>query len=168
MNILAIDPAQRTGFAHSVGIHGVWKLGATPGLRCSTLAAKIEEVVRKYRTDVIAYEAATFGSHNIHAQRRHNELAGVIEGTAAKLGLPCWNYNPGQWKAIALGKGNLDKPGVMRMLRLAYEIDVQDEDIADALGILKAAEKGPPPEPKKKAMRRLVKELSKRQARLFR
>jgi Holliday junction resolvasome RuvABC endonuclease subunit len=115
---------------------------------------------------VIAYESATFGSRHRHVMRRHNELAAVIQLCAARLKILCWSYPPTQWKARALGSGHADKRGVQRLLQLIYGIDVADEDVADAIGILKAAERGPPPESRRQAKRR-ERRAAKKLPRLF-
>jgi Holliday junction resolvasome RuvABC endonuclease subunit len=166
MNVLAIDPSKRCGFAHSNGRHGVWLLGSQPVARLERLDGYIRAAARRWPTDVIAYESATFGSRHVHAMRRHNELAGVIELCAAKLGAKCWSFPPTQWKAIALACGNADKAQVMRLLELIYGVRVADQDAADAIGILKAAERGPPPETRKQAARR-VRRAAKKLPRLF-
>lgn len=166
MNILAIDPAKRCGFAHSNGRFGAWLLGSNPAARLQRLDVYIHAAIRRWPTDVIAYESATFGSRHVHAMRRHNELAGVIELCAAKLGVKCWSFPPTQWKALALACGNADKLRVMRLLELIYGLRVADPDVADALGILKAAERGPPPESRKQAARR-VRRAAKKLPRLF-
>lgn len=164
MIILALDPAARTGWALGDGsqlAYGVWALGSHPAGQLERLEENITATVNRFRVEVLAYESATFGSHHLHAMRKHNEKAGVIELVAVKLGCQCWSYNPSQWKAIALTSGRLDKAGVMRALKLIYQIDVDDADVADAIGILKCAERGPPPESKRKQHRAAVKRLAK-------
>lgn len=166
MSILAIDPAARTGFCHSNGHRGVWNLG-TGAIRLQCLDELLVAALAQWPTDIIAYESASFGSHNHHVKSRHNQLAAVVELVAVRERKQCWSFNPMQWKAIALGKGNLDKAGVMRLLRIIHGIEETDPDIADALGILKCAERGPPPEPIKKQRRAAEKRLTKAQSRLF-
>lgn len=160
MRILAIDPAARTGFAHSDGHCGVWLLGRGE-LRLQVLDERISKAIEAWGCDVIAYESATFGSRHAHVMRVHNELAGVIQLVAVRERVLCWSFPPSQWKAMALGSGRADKQGVMRLLRIVYGIEVTDADIADAIGILKAAERGPPPESRKKQRRAAEKRLRK-------
>ena len=172
MIILAIDPAARTGWALADTIadqltYGVWALGADPGGQLIRLEEYATATIKRFGVQVVAYESASFGSHNPHVQSRHNEKGAIIQMVAAKHNLPCWSYNPMQWKAIALTSGNLDKAGVMRALKLIYDIEVDDPDEADAIGIAKAATKGPPPESKKKQRRAAEKRL-KAMPRLFR
>jgi Holliday junction resolvasome RuvABC endonuclease subunit len=129
MNILAIDPAQRSGWAWSDGKqlhHGIWLLGSDPAKRLARLDGNIRAAVGRWATEVIAYESATFGSRHFHVMRRHNELAGVIQLVAAQRGIRCWAYPPTQWKAMALAHGHADKLAVQRLLQLLYDIDVAD------------------------------------------
>lgn len=173
LNVLAIDPAQRSGWAWSDGIRrwsGIWLLGKTRGM---SLACFIREKVEQLPTDVIAFENAGFGSRNPAVQALHNELAGVIKCVAEELGLRCWAFNPGTWKRLALGRGKLPKgeagkKRVKELLRIHHGIEETDSDVADATGILLAAQQGPPPLPKKKAAKRLAKVLKAKQRTFFR
>lgn len=165
MRVLAIDPASRCGWAHSCGPCGVWNLGSGAA-RLQALDWAISDVLRKWPADVIAYESASFGSHNPHVKSRHNELAGVIQLVALREQVQCWAFNPMQWKKIALTKGNLDKSGVQRMLKIIYGIEIVDDDLADAVGILKAALTGPPP-PTKRQQRSAERKRAKKEKRLF-
>lgn len=163
--ILAIDPANRTGFAHSSGKCGVWILGSGE-LRLQILDEHITRAIADWGCDVIAYESATFGSRHAHVQRLHNELAGVIQLVALREHVQCWAYPPPQWKAMALGSGRADKAGVKRLLRIVHGIELVDSDIADAVGILKAAARGPPP-PTKRQQRSAERKRIKKLPRLF-
>lgn len=169
LNILAIDPAQRTGFAWSDGIRrhsGFWLLGKN---RESELRQRIYAAVDEWPTDAIVFETASFGSRNRAIKEGHARLAGVIAACAQELGLKCWGYPPSQWKEIAIGKGNADKSDVARLLKVHYQIDVAPGDEADALGILMCAMKeGRPPESKKKAEKRIRKRVRAQQPTLFR
>lgn len=173
LNVLAIDPAARTGWAWSDSIRrhsGFWVL--RPRHLVEDLESHIVAVLERFPTDVLAYEAATFGSHNPHTQLRHNELAGVIQLCAARADLRCWDFNPGTWKLRALGRGRLGKGArvkleVIRLLKLHHGIEVSDTDEADAIGILLAALMGPPPLPKKKERKRIEKAARKKQRTFF-
>lgn len=170
MKILALDPAAKTGFAFSsvkdrVEASGVWNLGAVPEARPGRLAEYIRLAVREYGPQVIAYEVATMGGRNLHAMRRLNELAGVIQAVALELTLEAWPWGIGSWKARACGNGRAQKPDVMRALRTYFGIEVTNDNEADAIGILLASQMSPPPEPKKKAVR--LRQAAKKAPRLF-
>lgn len=170
--ILAIDPAAKSGWAFSrvkdhVGASGVWTLGPIAEDRPAGLADQIRIAHRKFKPTVIAYEVATFGGKNLHAMRRLNELAGVIQAVGAELGCEAWAFGITTWKA-RLGNGGMDKPGVVRVLKNCFGITVACGDEGDAVGILIAAQMGPPPESKRKRVKRLAKELKARQPALSR
>lgn len=173
LNVLSIDPASRCGWAWSDGIRrhsGTWDLGK---LRGFSLRQFILGTVDRLPTDVIAFELAGFGSHNPATQALHNELAGVIKAAADELGLKCWGFGIGTWKKIALGhgrpgKGKRGKLRVMELLKLHHQIDVAEDNEADAIGLLLAAQQGPPPLTKKKQAKRVAKVLKARQPTLFR
>ena len=168
LNVLAIDPAQRCGWAWSDGIRrhsGTWTLGPR---RESDLRRFIYAKVDELATDVIAYELAGFGSRNPAVKASHDRLAGVIVAAAQDLGMNCWGLGISTCKSRALGKGNAKKPDVVRLLGLLHGIKVIDFDEADAIGILLAACQGPPPLTKKKMAKRLAKVLKSRQPTLFR
>lgn len=168
LNILSLDPAARTGWAWSDGIRrhsGTFTLGPK---RESDLRREVLALLAKYPTDVLAFESAGFGSHNPAVKAKHDELAGVLKTIAQDEGLKCWPFNPMTWKKLALGKGNLDKAGVMRALKTLHGITETDNDIADSIGILLAAQQGPPPLTKKKQAKRIQKVLKAKQPMLFR
>lgn len=171
LNILAIDPAAKTGFAFSstkdrVEASGVWNLGPIAEARPAGLADQLRIAHRKWKPDVIAYEVATFGGKNLHAMRRLNELAGVIQAVAKELGCEAWAFGISTWKA-RLGNGGMDKPAVVRVLKTCFGISVACGDEGDAVGILFSAMQGPPPITKKKQAKRTAKILKAKQPMLF-
>ena len=172
MRILALDPAASTGFAFSatkdrVEHSGVWNLGAGAESRPGRLAEMIRIADERWEVETVAYEAATFGTRDFHTMRRHNELAGAIQAACSELGLTCWSFNIGTWKKRSVGSGRADKPAIIRGLRTLFGIEVSRQDEADAIGILLAAQVGPPPEPKKKAAKRIAKAIKAKQQTLF-
>jgi Holliday junction resolvasome RuvABC endonuclease subunit len=171
MKIIALDPAAKTGFAYSsikdrVEESGVWNLGNSDS-RLQSIDYLLTTAIRNCKPDVIAVEVATFGSVHAHVQRMHNELLGAIKLVALRERVDVWEFGISTWKARAVGKGNADKQGVMRGLRTFYGIDVTNEDEADAIGVLLAAQQGPPPEPARKQRSRQRK-AEKKLRRLFR
>lgn len=135
LNVLAIDPAQRSGWAWSDGIRrhsGFWLLGRN---RESELRQAVLAKLAELPTDVLAFEAAGFGSHNPSVKALHEQLAGVLKTIAQDEGLRCWSFGIGTWKKLALGKGNATKPDVVRLLRIHHGIEVTDFDEADAIGM---------------------------------
>ncbi len=167
MRILALDPAARCGFAFSgakdrVEHSGVWLLAARgddPGGQLQRLDDLLCEAIERWRPEVIVYELAGHGSHNMRAKAAHNEKCGVICLVANRYRLPAWGYLPNVWKARAVGNGRATKQEVMRRLERFFGIEATSEDQADAIGVLLAAQQGRPPEPVKKQQRRAEKRL---------
>lgn len=160
MNILAIDPAAKTGYASSTGPHGVWLLvnqGEPQERRLLRLYAKLLEAARLWGTpDVIASEAASFGSINPNTAAMHNELRGIIKLVAAELRAEYREYHPTTIKAFATGSGRADKTQMMRACERILGIVPQDDNEADALWVLELAKQGPPKPPAKKVKRAKV------------
>jgi Holliday junction resolvasome RuvABC endonuclease subunit len=171
MKILALDPAAKTGWAIAstrdrIDASGVWDLGSGDA-RLAHIDHLLSKAINRWRVQLLAVEVATFGSRHSHVQRMHNELLGAIKLVAIRERIELWQFGIGTWKARAVGKGDADKAGVMRGLRVFYGIEVTDENQADAIGIALAAQMGPPPEPAKKVRSRLRKAAT-REPRLFR
>jgi hypothetical protein len=180
MRILAIDPATVSGFATSNGRSGVWNLACRgtdhPGYRLARLRDLIfDEARRLGGLDVIAYEEASMGAGakkgkgwgtQWAAVALHNQLRGVILCCAAELGAKAWGYHIGTLKAFATGSGRADKGQMIRAAETQFCKVFNDDNEADAFWILQRALKGAPPEPKRKAARRVAKQR-KREARLF-
>lgn len=137
MNILALDLATRTGWAHSCGDSGVQdftpRRGDSPGMKWLALRAWLHRVLDAAPTDVIAYEQAHHRggppTHMAHA------MIGVVESVAAERGIEITNRHTSSIKKFATGKGNAPKE---RMLIAACERwdHVIDDNHADALWLL--------------------------------
>lgn len=172
MRILAIDPGRHTGFAFSsskdqVAASGVWDLGADAAARPSVLATRLKHAIAQHQPEVVAVEIASMGGKFRRAQIALDELAGVIKATAQGAGCQVWSFHISTWKARSIGNGHAEKAEIIKLLKLFYGIDAEDENAADACGICLAAQQGPPPLPAKKETRRVEKVLAKRQGVLF-
>lgn len=175
MNVLAIDPSNRTGFAHSDGYRGVELLTRAadthPGQRLIRFEEWLHEMLTNHPADLVAAEDASFGSHNPSIQAQHNELRGIIHLVAAEFGVKVKLFNPMTIKVHATGNGHAKKPAMVKACQFHIDPSVVDEDVADALWILDLANRPdcwPQPKEKKRA-RRGVKVLppTKRYKRLF-
>lgn len=143
MRCLAIDPSNRTGFAHSDGYRGVEILTRAadthPGQRLIRFEEWLTETLANHPTELIAAEDASFGSPNPNVQAMHNELRGIIHLVAAEHGIDVKLFQPASIKAHATGKGNAKKPAMVRACQDHIDKSVVDEDLADALWILDLA-----------------------------
>lgn len=160
MKTLALDPAQKCGFAHSDGHHGVWLLtdrGTSLAEQHIRLARLIEDAIERWGCDLLATENAGFGSHNPAVQAMHNERLGVIRLVAARLDVRVVTFQPTTIKSFATGDGRAKKPQMIAALKRLVGIEVVSDDEADAVWILELAKRpdcwAPSSKPKAKAPR---------------
>lgn len=165
--ILALDPASVTGFAHSNGQRGIWRLGEMDGFRQKNLLAFILDSAKAWGCDLIAYEEASFGSHNPNVQAFHNELRGIIKLAAAELQIPTIGYHIGTIKVFATGNGKAPKEQIVRACKTMLGFTPEDDNVADAAFILEMAKQGY--RPKSATRAKPVRSASKRkgQSQLF-
>ena len=167
-NVLALDPATVTGYAHSNGQYGTWTL---KGDKVQALRRYITEAYDVWGFACIAYEDANQGSRNRRTIQFHNEMAGVIKLVAADLGvfaLP--PFNPLSIKKETTGFGKAPKEQMVAAVERFYGIKLtqKEHDIADAIAILKMAERGyMPPKVEKKHRKKAQIRLARKQKRLF-
>jgi Holliday junction resolvasome RuvABC endonuclease subunit len=157
LNILALDPANKCGWAFSVGIHGgpprYGVLNLTDRDRDRTMALHewISDVHEESGIDLIAVEDSCMGSNNYQTAARHSELRGIIRLAAAEVGARLITVHPTTLKKFATGSGRAKKPQMIRACKTLLGIETDDDNIADALFILEWARQNPnPPPPKRK------------------
>lgn len=102
-NILALDPALKMGFAHTDGTWGSVELLASQhaGAPLVQLLTFIRGFTASHKTDLIAYEVASFGANNRTTGARHEQLRGAVLLAAAELGIAVLAIHPASIKAMA-------------------------------------------------------------------
>ncbi len=156
MRILALDPAENTGWAHSNGQFGFWPLrlqGAPLADQHVKLEQYLERAIGQMGCDVIATENAGFGSPNPEVQARHNERLGIIRLVAGRHGLTVHTFHPSNIKSFATGDGRAEKRDMIAALKRHHNITVTSDDEADAIWILELMKRPdcwPKPAPKKR------------------
>ena len=148
MIILAIDPANTTGYALGDGqraAYGTWDLTAWgtghPGNRLVRLHELVGRTIRDNGVELIAFEAASFGGVNQATKAAHNELRGVIRLTAAEAGIQCQEYHPTTIKKFATGHGHATKQQMVRAAKTLLGLETESDDVADAAFILALAQR---------------------------
>lgn len=164
MKILALDPAAATGFAWQdtdspdLPLYGVWQLtrgdGEHSGRRLERLRTKIYDVHRARGVDRIAFEDASFGSHNPSTQALHNQLAGVILLVASELSIPASAVGPSRLKKFTTDDGRAKKNAMKAAVERHLGIRTDDDNIADALAVLLWAKAFPGGQPASSQKRR--------------
>jgi Holliday junction resolvasome RuvABC endonuclease subunit len=140
-SILALDPANLTGWACSNGTSGTWDLNRH-GNRLVALKGFIAAMVAGVgHIDLIAFEESSFGSVNPNTAAMHNELRGIIKLCAAERGIECKGFHPTSIKAFATGSGRAKKPQMIAACKRLLGKVPRDDNEADALFILELAKR---------------------------
>ena len=147
MRILGIDPGIAiVGFGRidaEAGRTQMLQYGAITTLAGLPLAARLvqlerdtEELLAQLRPDAIAIEELFF-SNNITTGIAVAHARGILLCTAAKSGIPLYEYTPMQVKQAVVGYGLAEKRQVMDMVRRLLKLRAvpRPDDAADALAI---------------------------------
>jgi len=104
--------------------------------RLLDLGKNLEEVIEKYKPEVLAIETLFFNSNQKTAMFV-SEARGVILYVATKNGLDFFEYGPGQIKVAVTGYGRGDKNSVIKMIPLLIKIDkkIKHDDEYDAIAV---------------------------------
>lgn len=148
MNILALDPATRCGFAVNTGISGEWDLSIrkdeSAGMRLIRLRAKLQEVLNAHdgSLELVVFEYARWARGNrAGALAVQGEIMGVIRLWCEDNDLAYRAYSPSEIKKHATGKGNANKEEVMAAARERFKIKDITDNQADALWLLELAKR---------------------------
>lgn len=142
MNILAIDPATKCGWAHSVGASGVWDLSVrrdeSAGMRLIRLRGKLEEIRMSVGIDLIVYEAARHAATKMQgALVVTAQFTAIIETWCVDNGVEYQGLSPSEIKRHATGKGNASKDMMIAAAREKWpHIRFADDNEADARWLL--------------------------------
>ena len=147
MIILGIDPGYAiVGFGVLSSQGGCQKLircgaintqaGVPMPARLVRIAEDLEELITRFRPDVMAIEELYF-NNNITTGIGVAQARGVIVMTAARLGVPIAEYNPSQVKQAVVGYGKAEKQQVMDMTKRLLKLPSvpKPDDAADAVAI---------------------------------
>lgn len=139
LNVLALDLATRTGWAHSCGVSGVQdfapRRGDSPGMRWLAFRAWLNRVLDDAPADVIAYEQA----HHRGGAATHvaHSLVGMTEAVAAERGIEITNRHTATIKKHALGRGRGDKDAMAAAAKVKWPARAFiDDNEVDALWLL--------------------------------
>jgi Holliday junction resolvasome RuvABC endonuclease subunit len=145
MRILALDPATTTGWAiNEIPIvFGHWDLKPhryeSGGMRYIRFKNYLEEINKNFKPDLIVFEEIVFHRTSLAAQV-YGGLVAVLMSWADEKNIEYAGVNPGTWKKLVTGKGNADKIKTIKAIMEKYGLQPQDDNEADAIGILKWAE----------------------------
>ena len=147
MRILGIDPGVAiVGFGlieterSAVRMLQYGAINTSAGLPLATRLVQIEQdltqLIRQFQPDEIAIEELFF-SKNITTGIAVAHARGIILCTAAKSGIPLFEYTPMQVKQAVVGYGLAEKRQVMDMVRRLLKLKAvpRPDDAADALAV---------------------------------
>lgn len=149
--VLGLDLASYTGYAHSCGESGVWDLSIrkdeSSGMRLLRFRGKLRELIEGVGVDVIAYEVPSVArgkNANLDALKLQTKLQAILEeiceGDQPHPELV--GYNLQTIKAYALKKhphasGKRDKESMIAAAKKEWPgIEILNDDHADALWVL--------------------------------
>lgn len=104
--------------------------------RLFLIGQKIEEVIKKYKPEVLAIETL-FSNTNQKTVMHVSEARGVVIYEAIKKGLKVFEASPPQIKMATTGYGKADKAQVIKMVKMLVKIDnnKKSDDELDAIAI---------------------------------
>jgi Holliday junction resolvasome RuvABC endonuclease subunit len=143
MNILAIDPAVRLGWAVSTDLYGVEnftpKSGESSGFKLIKFKSFLLKILETEKIDLVVYERA--GGRFKNDIMSHAKFIAVIEIVCIEKKVEYRAYSSGEIKSFATGKGNSGKPEMIKAAVRMYKKPIKDDNIADALHLLHLAKK---------------------------
>lgn len=139
MTILSIDSGiERTGYAifkdKKYVISALIKTSKEKPteIRLEEIYSKLKEVFKKYKPDLMVLEQLLFFK-NQKTFIRVAQAQGIVMLLAAENKIKVEFLTPLQIKQIVTGYGQADKKAVQKMIKLTTEIDIKQDDEADAV-----------------------------------
>jgi crossover junction endodeoxyribonuclease RuvC len=145
MNILALDPATKCGWAHSSGPSGTWDLSIkrdeSAGMRLIRFRSKLEEFRRAaISIDLVVFEAVRGAPMPGRPPAiLQTELQGVLKLWCEDRKIPYRGYSQSEIKKRATGNGNAKKVLVLEAAQRRWP-NIVDDNHADALWLLDLAQ----------------------------
>jgi len=140
MNILALDLATLTGWAHSDGASGVQSFkprrGDSLGMRYLNLRAWLSRIYEVAPFELVAYERPLLHHRGGHAAEVLLGMATHVLSWAAEHGIETTTRTPGEIKRHALGKGRGSKLAMMLACEKKFGHEPIDDNHADAMWLL--------------------------------
>ena len=140
MRILSLDIATKTGWATNTS-SGVWNLkvnkGESYGMKLIRFKAKVKELIQLEDIELVVYEKPS--GRFIRAVASVSEMVGVLIELCEDLGVEYTSYTVSEIKKHATGKGNANKSMMINSAKEKFDIEIIDDNHADALWILDKA-----------------------------
>ena len=104
--------------------------------RLCALSDRLAELLERYKPDAMSVEELFFNT-NLKTAIAVGHGRGVVLLTAAKAGIPVYEYTPLQVKQAVVGYGRAKKEQVQYMVKVLLSLDSipKPDDAADALAV---------------------------------
>lgn len=140
LKILALDPANKCGWAHSDGMSGTWDLSVkrdeSSGMGLLRFAGKLNEILGAVGVDVVFYEAARHAAPKMQGSLvRQALIQGVLIHWCEARQIEYRGYSPTEVKKHATGSGKANKEDMVKAAEEKFG-PIEDDNHADALWIL--------------------------------
>lgn len=136
MEILALDPASKTGYATAEN-YGVWNCtpntGESRGMRLIKFEKHLKSILDSLNIGVVSYELVA-GKHT-HANNIKSEMIGILLRECESRGIEYKGYAPTKIKKFATGKGNASKEDVINSVKEKYNYIGSDDNEADSIAL---------------------------------
>lgn len=145
-NVLAVDEASvTTGYAVFSGGGKLLNYGLVaaspkddPDKRIQKIINSILDVSKKWNIDTVVLEDLQFQKQNIHSLVILCRLQGALQYAFGAAGMACTAIAPATWHSC-LGWPKMDrnacKAASIAYVAAAYQVDITDDDITDAVCI---------------------------------
>lgn len=112
------------------------KPGVPAGKRLEQIYNQVDQLIKKYRPDLVAIENIFFFK-NLKTAMPVSQAKGVILLAASKNKVPVQEITPLQVKMTVVGYGRADKKQVQKMVETLLDLKkpIKSDDAADALGV---------------------------------
>ena len=145
MNILALDPAMKCGYAHSRGLSGMWdftpKQDESQGMKLIKFRTELNSMLREWPFELLVFEAAR-GMGYQRALVSAAEFQSVIKVFCLDNEIEHKGYSQAAIKKHATGDGNAPKEDMVGRAEVKWKrVEIVDDNHADALWLLDLAKK---------------------------
>ena len=104
--------------------------------RLKVIYLDLNTVIKKYQPKVMSVEGSFFGK-NVKSMMMLGHARGMALLSAAKIGIPVYEYSPRKIKQSVTGNGNATKEQVKFMIKIILRLQNKNipDDASDALAI---------------------------------
>lgn len=139
--LLALDPAEKFGWAISNDLYGTWnfklKKDESFSMKLIRLRAKLKEMLHLNSISIVVFERPS--GHHANAIISHSKFVGIIEMLCTEENIPYKGYSAKEIKKFATNNGNAGKPLMIKKAQELLGYKGEDDNEADALWLLNLA-----------------------------